>query len=93
MSVDVFHPDIVEVLDKERIPIKPKGPMPIRPRILLWRESIQLIVDHKDTPEKESIVEEVERDLDEKYRIEEITMQERLYLLGVLSGARRPPAA
>lgn len=46
----------------------------------LFLDTIELVKKHPWTPEMQDIVDDIERDIDMKYSLEEITMQQRLIL-------------
>lgn len=50
---------------------------------------MKAIAAHRETPEKEAIMEEVEQNLEAQYQAESITMQQKLQLIQVMRGHRR----
>jgi len=49
-------------------------------QFMMFREVIISVLHHPNRPEKQEIMDEIDRDLDEKYRQAEISLQEKLSL-------------
>lgn len=55
-------------------------------RIESYRNSIRSIISHPNSPGKQEILDDVERDIDEMYRTEQITMEQKQGLNALLDG-------
>ena len=56
-------------------------------RVRLYQRSIQEVARTHDSVEKDDILGEIEADLEHKYQLHQITMQDRLQLIALLAHA------
>jgi len=66
----------IEHLDEEKVVWSEQ----LHSQFMLFREAIISVMHHPNRPEKQEIMDEIDRELDERYRQAEISLQEKLSL-------------